>query len=259
MNIPILTEELIDAFLLVFVRISAMIMMIPVFGDSIVPMAIRWGLSLLLTMILFPLVRAGLPPLGDMQLLSLVIGMGGELLIGIIIGFTARFMFAGVQFAGEMLGFQMGFSVANVIDPVSNMQVSTIAEVQYLLCMLLFLTVNAHHIFIAAIAESYQLVTPLSVHVSGDLLQVLIRFSKDMFIIAVKISAPVMAVLFFTNLAMGVVSRTVPQLNVFMISFPLQIAVGFIFIGLTAPVFVKLLQGFFLNLPGEISLVMRLL
>lgn len=259
MNIPLMTLEQIETFMLAFVRISAIIMMIPVFGDTMIPGAIKWGLSLMLTMILFPLISAGLPPLGSLEFLPLVIKIGGELFIGVTIGFAARFIFAGIQLAGEMVGFQMGFSIANVIDPISNIQVSTIAEFQYLLAMLLFLIVDAHHIFITAIAESYQRVTPLSVHMSGTLLQMLIRLSHDIFIIAIKISAPVMAVLLFTNVAMGVVARTVPQMNVFIVSFPLQIAVGFIFLGITAPVFVKLLQGLFSGLAGQISMLFRLM
>jgi len=259
MSIPLFSTEMIEAFILVFVRVSAIIIMIPVFGDNIVPGAVRWGLILLLTMIILPVVKAGLPSIGTMQLLPLVVTLIGELSIGIIIGIAARFIFAGIQLCGELLGFQMGFSVANVIDPVSNTQVSTIAEFQYLVGMLLFLTIDAHHIFIAAITESYEVVNPSSVHFSGELLQALINFAKDIFIIAIKLSAPVMAVLLFTNVAMGVVARTVPQVNVFIISFPLQIAVGLLFIGTTAPVFVRLLQGYFGGLTGEINLLLRLL
>jgi flagellar biosynthetic protein FliR len=125
--------------------------------------------------------------------------------------------------------------------------------------MLLFLAVNAHHIFIAAIAESYQRVNPLTIHFSGEMLENLIRLSKDIFVIAVKISAPVMAVLLFTNVAMGVVARTVPQMNIFIVSFPLQISIGLLFIGVSAPLFVKLVQRFFLGLPGEIGMLLRLL
>ncbi len=259
MSLPILTVELIEAFILAFVRISGMLIMIPVFGDKVVPGAIKWGLSLLLTMILFPLIRTSIPPLGDLEFLPLALNIAGELLIGIIIGFTAKLIFAGVQLAGEMLGFQMGFSIANVIDPITNLQISTVAEFYYLLAALLFLTVDAHHIFITAIAESYRLVTPLSGHFSGELVQTLTNLSQAVFIIAIKVSAPVMAVLLFTNVAMGVVARTVPQMNVFMVAFPLQIAIGFIFLGLTAPVFVKLVQGFFFRFAGDIHMLLRIM
>jgi flagellar biosynthesis protein FliR len=259
MNIPVITPDLAETFILVLIRVSAMIMMAPVFGDATVPATVKWGLSILIALLLFPIVKTGIPPMGDFSLLTLVVGIAGELLIGIIIGFSARLIFTGIQLAGEMLGFQMGFSVASVIDPTSSTQVSIIAEFQYLLSLLLFMTVNAHHLFISAIAESYQVVPPLSVHFSGPLLQAFVSLSKDVFVIAVKISAPVTAVLLFTNVAMGLVARTVPQMNVFIVSMPLQIAIGLIFIGLTAPVFIKVIQHLFFGLSGETEMLMRLM
>jgi flagellar biosynthesis protein FliR len=259
MNIPLITPELAEAFILVLIRVGAMIIVTPVFGDATVPATVKWGLSILIAVLLFPIVKAGIPSMRDLGLLSIVVGIAGELLIGIIIGFAARLIFAGIQLAGELLGFQMGFSVASVIDPTSSVQVSVIAEFQYLVSLLLFLTINGHHLFISAIAESYQVVPPLSVHFSGPLLQALIALSKDVFVIAVKISAPVTAVLFFTNVAMGLVARTVPQMNVFMVSFPLQIAAGLIFIGLTAPVFIKVAQHLFPSLSRETEMLMKLM
>lgn len=259
MNIPVIIPELAEAFVLVLIRIGAMIMMVPAFGDATVPASVKWGLSILITLLLFPIVKAGIPPTGDLGFVSLVLGIAGELLIGIVIGLSARMMFAGIQLAGEMVGFQMGFSVASVIDPASSDQVSVIAEFQYLLSLLLFMTVNAHHVFISAIAESYQVVPPLSVHLSGPLLQALVSLSKDIFVIAVKISAPVMAVLLFTNVAMGLVARTVPQMNIFIVSFPLQIAVGLLFIGIAAPVFAKVAQHLFLGIAGDTGMLMRLI
>lgn len=259
MNIPVITPELAETFILVLIRIAAMMMMVPAFGDAAVPATVKWGLTILLTFILFPIVKAGIPLTRDLGLVSLVLGIAGEMLIGIIIGFAARFVFAGIQLAGEMIGFQMGFSVASVIDPNSNDQVSIIAEFQYLLALLLFMTVNAHHLFISAIADSYQVIPPLSVHFSGSLLQALVNLSHNLFVIAVKISAPVAAVLLFTNVAMGLVSRTVPQMNVFIVSFPLQIAAGLMFLGLSAPVFVKVTEHLFAGLSNETRMLMKLM
>jgi len=156
MNIPLLTPELIEAFIIVFIRVSAMILMVPIFGERRVPFMVTWGLSLLISSLLFPLVEKQAAPAVDLDFLSFALRIGGELAIGVIIGFAARFIFAGIQVAGELIGVQIGFSIANVIDPASNQQVSLITEIQYMLALLLFLTVDAHHIFIAAIAESYE-------------------------------------------------------------------------------------------------------
>jgi flagellar biosynthetic protein FliR len=181
------------------------------------------------------------------------------MLIGITIGFAARLVFAGIQISGEILGFQMGFSFASVVDPLTNIQVPVISEIQYLLGILLFMGVNAHHIFISAIVDSYQLLSPLGVHFSGSFFQGLLILFREIFVIAIQISAPVMAVLFFSNIGMGMVARTVPQMNVFAINFPLQIGIGLLFIGLAAPVFVKTAVRIFLNLSDEITMLLRLM
>jgi len=259
MNIPVITPEMASAFIMVLVRVSAMIMMVPALGETSIPATVKWGLAMLITFLLFPIVKVSMPPLTDLGLVSMIFGIAGEMLIGILIGFAARFVFAGIQLAGELMGFQMGFSVASVIDPTSGTQVSVISELQYLVSLLLFMTVNAHHLFISAIADSYQAVPPLSVYFSGALLQALVHLSRDVFVIAIKISAPVAAVLLFTNVAMGLVARTVPQMNVFMVSFPLQIAVGLLFIGLSAPIFIKVTEHLFLGLGEETRMLMRLM
>lgn len=259
MSIPVLTPDLIEAFILVFIRVSAIMLLTPVFGDAVVPSIVKWGLSLLIAMILFPLVKGGLGPPGNLEFLPLALKIAGELLIGVSIGFTAKFIFAGIQMAGETLGFQMGFSIASVIDPTSNIQISVVTEFQYMMSLLLFLGIDAHHIIISAISESYQALSPLNVHYSGALLQVIIRLSQEVFMIAVRISAPIMAVLLFTNVALGVVARTVPQLNVFIVSYPLTISVGLLFVGLTAPVFAELVARLFSGMAGKIALLMRIL
>jgi flagellar biosynthetic protein FliR len=259
MTIPVITPELASAFIMVLIRVSAMIMMVPALGEATIPASVKWGLSLLITLVLFPAVKSSIPPLLVLGGVEMVLAIAGEMLIGILIGFAARLVFAGIQLAGELMGFQMGFSVASVIDPTSNMQVSIITEFQYLVSLLLFMTINAHHLFISAIADSYQAVPPLGVHFSEALLKALIQLSRDIFVIAIKISAPVAAVLLFTNVAMGLVARTVPQMNVFMVSFPLQIAVGLLFIGLAAPVFMKVTEHLFWGLGAETKMLMRLM
>ena len=259
MNMPILTPALIGAFILVLIRVSSIILMIPVFGEALVPAMVKWGLSLLIALLLFPVVRGGIAVPVDLAALPFIVSIGGEVLIGISIGFAARFIFAGIQLAGELLGFQMGFSMASVIDPTSNLQVTILAEFQYMVGVLLFMSVNAHHLFIGAIAESFRIIDPLHAHRAGALLPIMLQLSQEVFVIALKISAPIMAVLLFTTVGMGVVARTVPQMNVFVISFPLQIAVGLVFLGLTAPIFGQLLERFFAALPGKIGLVLRFL
>ncbi|MEE9912672.1 MAG: flagellar type III secretion system protein FliR [Deltaproteobacteria bacterium] len=259
MSLPFLSAEHLEAFVLVLLRVSAIIVTIPVISESTVPAKIKAGLSIIVAVIIFPLVVPQMPPINNMHFISLMVGMIGEVMIGVTIGFVARLVFAAIQLAGDIIGYQMGFAIANVIDPLSTAQVSIITELQYLIAMLVFLTVNAHHLFFQAIVQSYVLIAPLSFHFSGELMQFIFNISKDMFVVALKIGAPIMAVMLFTNVALGVIARTVPQMNIFIVGFPLQISLGLIFLGLTAPFFVRLTQGIFTGMEGKIITLMRLM
>ncbi len=259
MTLPFLSSEHLVAFVLVLLRVSAMIVTIPVFSERTVPAQIKAGLSILVTLIIFPLVMSQVPPTQNYHLIQLVFLMIGETLIGVTIGFSARLLFAAIQFAGNVIGFEMGFSVANVIDPMSSQQVSIITELQYLMAMLVFLSINAHHLFFQAIIQSYSVLPPLTFHFSGQLMQLILDISKEMFVIALKLAAPLTAVMVFTNVALGIVARTVPQMNIFIVGFPLQISIGLIFLGLTAPLFVHMIQGIFGGLEGKIISLLRLM
>jgi flagellar biosynthetic protein FliR len=260
MGTPIPNSEQILMIILVFLRVSAILFVIPAFGESTVPVRVKGGLAILITLIVFPLVRADVPNLEkEAQTFAVVVAMIGEILIGVTIGFAARLIFAGIQYAGEMIGFNMGFYIINVIDPISSTQVNKIAEFQYLIALLVYFAVDAHHIFISAIMDSYQIVAPFGYHFSGSLMRAILLFSGELFITAVKIGAPIMAVLFFTNTGLGIIARTVPQINIFIVGFPLQIAVGLIFFGLTAPLFVLMVQMAMTRMSIEVQTLLKLM
>lgn len=259
MNLPFLSADHAEAFILVLLRVSAIVVTIPVISEASVPARVKAALSILITLIIFPLVLPKMPQTAQYHALILMYLMAGEVIIGLIIGFAARLILAGIQMAGDLIGFQMGLSIASVIDPMSSEQVSIITELQYLVAMLVFLMVDAHHIFFSAIIQSYSIINPLTFHFSGALMQSILSISKEMFVIAVKLAAPLMAVMLFTNVGLGIVARTVPQINIFIVGMPLQIAMGLIFLGLTAPMFVKLTSGYFLNFESRLVTLLRLM
>ena len=254
-----ISTEQILVFTLVFLRISALLIMIPVIGERAVPLRVKGGLAILISLLVVPAVSADMNSLPEKQIFTLAIAMIGEIMIGIVIGLTTKIIFAGIQFAGEMIGIQIGFSIVNVIDPITSTQVSVIAEFQYLIALLVYLAIDAHHTLIFAIVDSYRIVSPFSYHFSGALMNHILILSRELFVMAIKISAPIMAVLLFTNVALGVVARTVPQINVFIVGFPVQIAVGLIVFGLTAPLFVMLVQRVLSNLNIDVYTLFRLM
>lgn len=180
-------------------------------------------------------------------------------MIGITIGFAGRLVFAGVQLAGQLAGFQMGFAIVNVFDPITSAQVSIIAQFQYLLAMLIFLAVDAHHLFLYAIAESYNIVPAFGFHFSGELTQSIVELSKDIFVVAIKTGAPVIVALLMTSIGFGLIARTVPQINILIVGFPVKIAVGLIGIGFALPVFARMIGNIFLNFGDTLTLLLRLM
>jgi flagellar biosynthetic protein FliR len=257
LNVPNFSAEQIELFFLVLLRVSTIVAMIPIIGVRTTPVRVKGGLAIFITVLVFPFV--GPPAAGADDLFTLGLRMGGEVLIGIILGFAGVLIFAGIQMAGELVGFQMGFSIINIIDPLTSDQVSIIAEIQYLFAGLLFLGVNGHHVLIQAVSESYTVLPVLGFHMTGAVAQSLVDLSRNMFVIAVKISAPIVVALLFANLGLGLIARTVPQINILIVGFPLQIAIGLIGVGLTIPLFLQISEGLFSNLPAEISLLLRAL
>lgn len=259
MNIPMVTPEQVGTFLFVFLRMSAMIALLPIFGDRPVLLRVRAGLSLVVSFLIFPFVETANAQVLTGSVVSLIVSMGGEVLIGIILGFAVRCVFSGIQYAGEVAGLQMGFFIANVLDPVESRQVSVIAEIQYMMALVIFLVVDGHHALFQAVNESFRVLPLGGLHITGPLVQTIFEWTRGVFVIALKIGAPIMAALIFTNVALGIVARTVPQINVFIVGFPLQIAVGFLFLGLSVPLFVALVVRLFSRIPGELGAVLRLL
>ena len=253
---PQITAEQIETFIFAFLRVSAIVATMPILGNRTVPVRVKGGVSLMIAFLLFPFVELHAPPL---EILPLSLRMAGEVMVGITMGFAGRLIFAGVQLAGQLAGFQMGFAIVNVFDPITSAQVSIVAQFQYLFAMLIFLAVDGHHLFLYVIAESYRIIPPLNFHFSGQLMQAIVEFSKDIFIIALKIGAPVIFALLMVSIGFGLIARTVPQINILIVGFPIKIAVGLIGIGLTLPIFTRMLGKIILNFGDMLKLFIRLM
>ena len=254
LNLPL---PLVQAAVLVFIRVGAILISAPLFSSGSVPVHVKVGLSFMLAVIIFPLVNV--TDVSALPLAALGIAMVGEVLIGVIIGFTARLLFAAVQLAGQLVGFQMGFGIVNVIDPQTSTQVSIIAQFENIITFLTFLALNAHHWFILAIAKSFEAVPLLTFTFTNSLMEALLRLSCDMFVVAAKVAAPIIAILLFTSVGLGLLARTVPQMNIFMVGFPLKLAIGLLGIGLTLPLLSTILRGLFQGLGEDIMVLMKLM
>ena len=243
-------------FLFVLLRVGAMIMYIPILGSAQVPARIKIGLILFISIAVFPIVRD--TPMHDPTgLFELVISLFSEITIGLAVAYSARLLFTAVQIAGTIVDFQMGFGVVNVIDPQTETQVSVTAQFQNILTILFFLALDAHHIILGAIVESFFIINPSQINFSTFTPEIMLILFKATFITAVKIAAPIMAILFFISVGLGLVARTVPQMNVFIVGFPLQIGVGLLMVGLSMSFFSILVQGEIEQLPERFLGIMQ--
>jgi flagellar biosynthetic protein FliR len=244
-------------FTLVLGRVAGIFSSLPLFGGERVPMNIRVLLTLALTLVCFPILKLS-PQSLPSDFPSLFLIVIAEALIGFTLGIVAKSVFGAVEFCGQIVGMQMGFSMASLFDPAMGQQ-QLMSLFQSLLAMLLFLTLGAHHIFIRAMVESYTLIPIGGWHVSGELITFLVTTTSGIFILGVKLAAPVMVALLATSVVLGVMARSFPQMNIFMISMPLNIAIGFMALGLSLLVFLHTLEISYGALSLQIRNVFKLL
>jgi len=244
--------------LLIFARMTAITTVMPIFGFNTVPVQLRAGLSVLLTIIVFPLATLQASSVST-QPLELLLLLSREVITGLILGFLASILFYGIQMAGHLVGIQMGFGIINVVDPMSDLQVSIIGQIYYLTAMLIFLSLDGHHFLIRALVLSYDYIGLGAAVFPPGLTAKVNLLTASVFDIALRISAPMFVTLFITDVALGIMSRVAPQMNVFVIGFPLKIAIGLIVITMVISlfpyVFGKLYEQFQIDIIEAIKLL----
>jgi flagellar biosynthetic protein FliR len=238
-----------QVFFIVFVRVAAIVASMPVFSSRNIPVLLKAGLVLSVSVLVFPRLSIEGNPY-HLDAVTFGIGLAGEVMLGVAIGLVAQMIFAGVQLAGELAGYQMGLAIANVIDPDSSAQIPMVSQLYQIFAVLIFVTVNAHYWCLGALMDSFQLVPPFSFHLHNSIVEQLIRLGGDVFTIGVKVGAPVIVVLMLTSVSFGLIARTVPQMNVFIVAIPLKIIVGLLFILFSLPYFSAYLQQLFTKM-GE--------
>ncbi len=218
----------------IFLRIGAIILTAPVFNNPAIPVLFKAGLAFTVSLLLLPILDLGALP-GQPGFLAFVIGAMSEVIMGLLIGIFVRILFAGVILAGQLVGYQMGLAMANIMDPATSEQVPLLGQYYNLMAVLLFLAVDAHHLFVKALVASFQIVPPYGFHFGNSVMMQLVNFAGEMFTIAVKLGAPLIAVLLLMSVAFGLAARAVPQMNIFFVAAPVKIFVGLLFLTFTLP------------------------
>ena len=222
---------------LAFIRVGGIMFIIPFFGDLSVPIKVKVLLAVAVSMTITPLLPTTWAGSVNLQALPITILIVKELLIGLIIGFTAKLAFEGLLLASSMVSYQMGFGVSNLIAPGTDVQLDAFSSLHRALMILLFLSLNLHHLFFTAMLETFEYIPAGHVFLNSDLGSHLISITGEIFATAVKLAAPVVVALLFATAGLGLVARAVPQMNVFSMSFPISFMIGIIIYIASTPFF----------------------
>jgi flagellar biosynthetic protein FliR len=247
-----------QTFLICFARVAGFMSAIPVLMTKQTPIQVKVGLIFLCTFVLFPVMEPTIQPVtfGTITFLLLMLS---EILLGGMIGLIARMIFTAVEYGGTVIGYQMGFAAANIYDPQNERQLALISQFQNVFAILIFLAIDGHHIFLQVAAKSYTVLPPGVFNISGEAIPYLLTLSSRIFFLGIQFSAPILVVLLLSGLILGILARVFPQLNVFLLSFPLNIGISFTVIGLTLPLVTILLRREFDDLGNRFMTVLQLL
>lgn len=233
----------VPGFLLILIRVTAFFVTVPIFAYRNIPTHFKIGSSFFLAWIMFYTIDIPVIPFDDVFILLIV----KEAIIGLMLGLIAYIILAALQIAGGFIDFQMGFAIANVIDPQTGAQSPLIGQYFYTIALLFLLTVDGHHLLLNGIFYSYQTI-PIERLIdfgSDSFVAFIIELFSRMFLIAFQLSIPIVGCLFLVDIAMGIVSRTVPQLNVFVVGIPLKILVALVALLVFMGMYIMLVKNLF--------------
>ena len=235
--------EKLEVFLLVLVRSAGIFTMTPIFGASQAPAQVRVAIAVGIALVFVPLcpsdaVRAS----GVLQMALLV---AKEAFVGVVIGFVVTLVFAVFQIAGDFIDMQAGFSFATMVDPVNGSQTAVAARFHQILVGLLFFATNAHHVVISGLADSFRLVPVGSMSLNPLVANGVLDIFATLFTVALRIASPVVAAVFLADVALAIICRAVPQMNVIIAGMPLKLGVGMVGMLIAIPVLVTSSQGVF--------------
>jgi len=253
--LPVPDPQDLMAGMLVFLRISILMMLLPVIGHKLVPTPVKTGFVGILTFVLFPVVSSHVPVIPVDPVIFALLALQ-EMLLAAALALIAQLIFTAAQFAGQVMSLQMGMAMANIFDPATSVQSAVVGSFVGILAMLMWLAAGAHHMFILTLADSFTLLPPGSAW-SFQGWEVINNAAAAMFILSIKLMAPVLLLLFFMYVALGLIARAVPQIQVFFVSFPLSVGLGLLIFSLALPAFMALMLDGFVGLGQSLPIFLR--
>src|SRR3989442_4320413 len=247
-----LLPALAATFMLVFARVGALVMLLPGFGESNIPVRVKLAIALLLTLIILPLHRAAYQV--DLRSMSsLGVLMMHEIVIGIVLGATGRVTLSALSVAGSVIAQQLGLGFVTSVDPTQGQQGLLIGNFLALLGMTLLFATDSHHLVIAALNDSYSIFSPGQLMPSGDIAALATRAFAAAFKIGMQLSAPFLVFGLVFNIGLGVLARLMPQMQVYFVGVPLSIMVGFLIFALVISAMMGTYLNYFIGVMHELT------
>jgi flagellar biosynthetic protein FliR len=247
---PIDTNQILTATA-VFLRVLGIITLLPLFGEGGVPLRVRIIISVALSFGIYPLIPANYANLVHeavrIGFSAIALLIAKELLIGVVIGFCAKLAFDGIVMSAYIVGIQMGFNTSNIFLPDSTDATNGFSAMHRILIILIFLSLNMHHIYLTSIYDTFRIIPIGFAMPSAGLAEVMIQTSAAIFMTALQLAAPTLVGLLFATAALGLISRAVPQANVFVLSFPVSFFTGLIIYMAMLPMLPGWLRGHFIG------------
>jgi len=244
-------------FLLVLTRVSGIFLLAPFFGSLNIPVYIRAGTAFAIAMVLFPVIdQQGIPQIPQ-SVVGYMLAVIVELIVGWLIGFVAYVTFAAIHMAGKLLDMQVGFAVVNVVDPTSGQQIPLLGSFLYNLGIIIFLVTNGHHMVISGLFESFQMIPVLGATFDLSISDLMVDMTGGIFVTGMKIALPVLFAILLTDVGLGVLARTMPQMNIFVVGIPAKIVIGLFVLSIALPFYILFLDVMFNEMYGNISAALR--
>jgi flagellar biosynthesis protein FliR len=232
-------------YLLVFVRVTGIVLLAPIFSGTEIPMTFKGLLCGAIALVIYPMVAEHLPATSRDLLPMTLLRLADGALIGVMIGLMLLVYYTAFLMAGEFYSLQMGFGIINVIDPLSETSIPILGQFKSLFALIVFTIINGHHMVIEALIYSFQNVPGLGLDSARPLVGALLISMRELFLIALQIGAPVIGTVFLLELVMGVMSKVAPQMNVMVVGFQIKIVIGMMVILAFMPTMVPISQNVF--------------
>jgi flagellar biosynthesis protein FliR len=234
-------------FVVVLLRVSGIMLFAPFFSNQAVPLQIRAAFALVVAYVLAPSLPLGAIP-SSFGLTDITGLAAGEILSGVLLGFAASCVFAGMQFAGQIISFQLGFSLINQIDPQTNVEAPVFSFIHNYVGLLFFILINGHHWLLLAISDSFGPLPIGGFRIHGSVLGWLLELTAQILVIGLRIAGPVIVVTTITDIVLGILGRAAPQIQILIVGMPLKILVGFGCVSFSFYFLPRYLQDIFVTL-----------